>query len=80
MESAKQAASETFSLRQDPVLRVGVIYVGGGASVMKKFGRTKGMNIQYVTDVKANALQIISDRRYYEKFYYLSFESETCRG
>ena len=32
-----------------------IIYVGGGASVMKKFGRTKGMNIQYVTDVKANA-------------------------
>lgn len=54
--------------------------MGGGASVMKKFGRTKGMSIQYVTDVKANALQIISDRRHYEKFYYLSFESETCRG
>ena len=33
-----------------------IIYVGGGASVMKKFGRTKGMNIQYVTDVKANAI------------------------
>ena len=33
-----------------------IIYVGGGASVMKKFGRTKGRNIQYVTDVKANAI------------------------
>lgn len=33
-----------------------IIYVGGGASVMKKFGRTKGMNTQYVTDVKANAI------------------------
>lgn len=33
-----------------------IIYVGGGASVMKKFGRTKGMNIQYVTDAKANAI------------------------
>lgn len=32
------------------------IIVGGGASVMKKFGRTKGRNIQYVTDVKANAI------------------------
>ena len=29
-----------------------IIYVGGGASVMKKLGR----NIQYVTDVKANAI------------------------
>lgn len=34
-----------------------IIYVGGGASVMKKFGRTKGRNIQYVTDVKANAAE-----------------------
>ena len=33
-----------------------IIYVGGVASVMKKFGRTKGRNIQYVTDVKANAI------------------------
>lgn len=33
-----------------------IIYVGGGASVMKKFGRTKRRNIQYVTDVKANAI------------------------
>lgn len=33
-----------------------IIYVGGGASVMKKYGRTKGRNIQYVTDVKANAI------------------------
>ena len=33
-----------------------IVYVGGGASVMKKYGRTKGMNIQYVTDVKANAI------------------------
>ena len=33
-----------------------IIYVGGGASVMKKFGRTKERNIQYVTDVKANAI------------------------
>ncbi len=33
-----------------------IVYVGGGASVMKKFGRTKGRNIQYVTDVRANAI------------------------
>ena len=33
-----------------------IVYVGGGASVMKKYGRTKGSNIQYVTDVKANAI------------------------
>lgn len=37
-----------------------IIYVGGGASVMKKFGRTKGRNIQYVTDVKANAIGVKS--------------------
>lgn len=33
-----------------------IVYVGGGASVMKKYGRTRGRNIQYVTDVKANAI------------------------
>ena len=33
-----------------------IVYVGGGASVMKRYGRTKGRNIQYVTDVKANAI------------------------
>lgn len=33
-----------------------IVYVGGGACVMKRFGRTKGRNIQYVTDVKANAI------------------------
>lgn len=33
-----------------------IVYVGGGASVMKKYGRTKGRNIQYVTDVKADAI------------------------
>lgn len=33
-----------------------IVYVGGGACVMKRFGRTQGRNIQYVTDVKANAI------------------------
>ena len=30
--------------------------MGGGAGVMKRFGRAQGRNIQYVTDVKANAI------------------------
>lgn len=33
-----------------------IVYVGGGACVMKRFGRAQGRNIQYVTDVKANAI------------------------
>ena len=38
------------------LLHENIVYVGGGASVMKRFGRTQGRNIQYVTDVKANAI------------------------
>ena len=45
------------------------VYVGGGASVMMRYGRSKGWNI---------ILLITSDRRYYGKFRYFSFESETC--
>ena len=33
-----------------------MVYVGGGTCVMKRFGRAQGRNIQYVTDVKANAI------------------------
>lgn len=33
-----------------------IVYVGGGASVMKKYRRTKERNIQCVTNVKANAI------------------------
>ena len=33
-----------------------IVYVGGGTCVMKRFGRAQGRNIQYVTDVKANAI------------------------
>lgn len=38
------------------LLHENIVYVGGGACVMKRFGRTQGRNIQYVTDVKANAI------------------------
>ena len=33
-----------------------IIYCGGGATVMKFFGKTKGENIGYLEDVKANAI------------------------
>lgn len=32
-----------------------IIYVGGGARVMKQYGTVKGRNITYIEDVKANA-------------------------
>ena len=32
-----------------------VVYVGGGASVMRRFGSNAGDNVRYVTDVRANA-------------------------
>ncbi len=32
-----------------------IVFVGGGARVMKVFGEQKGTNIQYIEDVKANA-------------------------
>jgi len=32
-----------------------IVFVGGGASVMKKFGTQKGANIQYIEDICANA-------------------------
>lgn len=38
------------------LLHENIVYVGGGACVMKCFGMTQGRNIQYVTDVKANAI------------------------
>ena len=33
-----------------------VVYVGGGAGVMSRFGSYTGENVRYVTDVCANAL------------------------
>ena len=33
-----------------------VVYVGGGAGVMRRFGSCTGENVRYVTDVRANAL------------------------
>lgn len=49
---------EEAKLREIKVdlLHENIVYVGGGACVMKRFGRTQGRNIQYVTDVKANAI------------------------
>lgn len=32
-----------------------IVFVGGGARVMKSFGSHRGSNIQYIEDVKANA-------------------------
>ena len=32
-----------------------IVFVGGGATVMKLFGSVKGSNIQYIEDVRANA-------------------------
>lgn len=31
------------------------VFVGGGAGVVKRYGKHKGMNVQYIDDVKANA-------------------------
>ena len=39
----------------DPEL-MPIVYVGGGATVMKLFGRIRGANICYQEDVKANAI------------------------
>ena len=33
-----------------------VVYVGGGAGVMRRFGSCTGENVRYVTDVRAHAL------------------------
>ncbi len=33
-----------------------IIYCGGGATVMRLFGKTKGENVGYLEDVKANAI------------------------
>lgn len=33
-----------------------VVYVGGGATVMKRFGSVFGRHIMHIEDVKANAL------------------------
>ena len=33
-----------------------VVYVGGGAGVMRRFGSCTGENVRYVTDVRANAI------------------------
>ena len=38
------------------LLHDNIVYVGGGACVIMRFCRTQGRNIQYVTDVKANAI------------------------
>ena len=32
-----------------------IVFVGGGANVVKRFGNYDGNNIQYIEDVKANA-------------------------
>lgn len=39
----------------DPEL-IPIVYVGGGATVMKRFGSTVGRNIMHIEDVKANAI------------------------
>lgn len=56
-------ALERFAARVEGLLKenghdtqfTDMIYVGGGAAVMKKYGRT-GNNVSYIIDVKANAI------------------------
>lgn len=56
-------ALERFAARVEGILKenghdtqfTDMIYVGGGAAVMKRYGRT-GSNISYIVDVKANAI------------------------
>lgn len=56
-------ALERFAKRVEGLLKenghdtqfTDMVYVGGGAAVMKKYGRT-GSNISYIVDVKANAI------------------------
>lgn len=56
-------ALERFAARVEGLLKENghdtrfteMVYVGGGAAVMKKYGRT-GSNISYITDIKANAI------------------------
>lgn len=56
-------ALERFAARMEGLLKenghdiqfMDTVYVGGGAAVMKKYGRA-GSNISYITDVKANAI------------------------
>ena len=56
-------ALERFAARVEGILKenghdtqfTDMIYVGGGAAVMKKYGRP-GSNVSYITDVKANAI------------------------
>jgi len=42
-----------------------IVFVGGGASVMKKFGTQKGANIQYIEDICANAkgYEILAEKK-----------------
>lgn len=56
-------ALERFATRVEGLLKenghdtqfTDMVYVGGGAAVMKKYGRM-GSNVSYITDVKANAI------------------------
>lgn len=56
-------ALERFAARVEGLLKenghdthfTDVVYVGGGAVIMQKYGRT-GSNVSYITDVKANAI------------------------
>jgi len=56
-------ALERFAARVEGLLKenghdtryTDMVYVGGGAAVMKKYGRT-GSNVSYIVDVKANAI------------------------
>ena len=56
-------ALERFAARVEGLLKenghdtrfTDMVYVGGGAAVMKKYGRS-GSNVSYITDVRANAI------------------------
>jgi plasmid segregation protein ParM len=54
-----------YNLKTTPI-----VFVGGGAAVMKNFSRYEGANISYILDIKANA-------RGYEKLAALGLKSMT---
>lgn len=59
-----QAGLKRYALEVEAKLRelkidfdfTNVVYVGGGAGVMRRFGNCTGENVRYVTDVRANAI------------------------
>lgn len=53
-----------------------IVFVGGGATIMKRFGNYEGNNIQYMEDVKANA----KGYEYLGRFYLSTHKKEFGLG